>query len=40
MVTYQLQITNSLVNEYQTKRPSEVIAYFSEPFPGSAASND
>ena len=36
-VLYQLQILDSLVNEYQTKRSSEVRAHFSEPLP---ASND
>jgi hypothetical protein len=33
----QLQILDSLVNEYQTKRSSEVRVHFSEPLP---ASND
>jgi hypothetical protein len=36
-VLYQLQILDSLVNEYQTKRPSEVRAYFSEPLVGAAS---
>jgi hypothetical protein len=36
-VLYQLQILDSLVNEYQTKRSCEVRAHFSEPLP---ASND
>ena len=40
MVMYQLQIPNSLVNEYQTNRPNEVKAYFSEPLPDLAASNN
>ena len=39
-ILYQLQVIESLVNEFQTKRSCEVKAYFSEPLIGPVSSNE